>query len=152
MASRVTGVERTVNNIRRAGQLPKGPALDADMRAALEPMRDAINTRAPRRILKGAARSALLQGFSATKRRWWIAFVEPGRRIAHLVELGTAPHSMHKGSSRRKGIGQDLPPHHPGDPAHPFMRPAFEETKEQVVLSLSRAIMARLRAAFGGSK
>lgn len=44
----------------------------------------------------------------------------PGYRKAHLVEFGTSPHP----------IGEGM---HPGQAAAPFMRPAFEETKDEMI-------------------
>lgn len=146
---KITGVQTVLGNLREAGQIPKGRILDGMIKEALEPMRNAINARAPRRILKGTARSALHEGRSPSRRIWWIAFVEPGRRVAHLIELGTAPHSLAKGASRRKNIMQDVPPHHPGDPPDPFMRPAFEETGEEVVRALGRSFMQHMNTRFG---
>jgi HK97 gp10 family phage protein len=46
----------------------------------------------------------------------------PHYREAHLVEFGTAPHFEPKINHM-----------HPGADPKPFMRPAFEETKEEVV-------------------
>lgn len=144
MKSKITGEAALYANMRRVAKIPRGAELDADMRSALAPMVLGINSRAPRRILKGTAQAALYRAFSSTRRMWWIAFREPGRRVAHLIELGTAPHSLAKGASRRKGIMQDVPPFHPGTPQVPFVRPAFESTKDQVVSTLGRAIWARI--------
>ena len=46
----------------------------------------------------------------------------PGYRKAHLVELGTAPHFQ-----------PELNRMHPGAAAKPFLRPAFEEKKDEAV-------------------
>lgn len=144
MPVKITGEAALYANMRRVAKIPRNAELDAAMREALAPMVLGINSRAPRRMLKGTAVAALYRAYSATRRTWWIAFKEPGRRIAHLVELGTAPHSLAKGASRRKGILQDMPPHHPGTPQVPFVRPAFEATKAEVVSALGRAIWSRI--------
>lgn len=144
MGVKITGEAQLYANMRRIAKVPRGAALDADMREALAPMVNDINARAPRRILKGTARPALYKAYSPTRRVWWIAFMEPGRRVAHLIELGTAPHSLFKGASRRKGLFQDMPPHHPGTPQVPFVRPAFESTKDTVVRTLGRLMWARI--------
>lgn len=48
-------------------------------------------------------------------------------RVAHLVEFGTAPHM----------VGDKL---HPGAAAAPFLRPAFEETKDEVIRRFGESI------------
>jgi hypothetical protein len=149
MPVKITGEAALYANLRRVAKIPRNAELDSAMREALMPMVADINARAPRKILKGTARSALYQAYSATRRVWWIAFREPGRRVAHLIELGTAPHSLAKGASRRHGIMQDVPPHHPGTPQVPFVRPAFESQKATVVSALGRAIWARITIGLG---
>lgn len=55
------------------------------------------------------------------------------RYYAHLVEFGTAPHDQ---PNRKRG-----PRHHPGSKAQPFMRPAFDETKERVVKAVQESLV-----------
>ena len=57
-----------------------------------------------------------------TKRTWWVAFTKRARKIAHLVEFGTAPHDQ-----PRRGI------RHPGARPNPFFRRAFEAKKQTVL-------------------
>lgn len=58
--------------------------------------------------------------------------------VGHLVEFGTAPHWQ-----PNRGGGTM----HPGARAEPFMRPAFDMTKAQIVV---RAGETLLRSIFGG--
>lgn len=53
----------------------------------------------------------------------------PGYRKAHLVELGTAPHFQ-----------LELNRMHPGAAAKPFLRPAFEEKKDEAVQRFGASI------------
>lgn len=54
---------------------------------------------------------------------------KPGYRSAHLVELGVSPHFQ-----------PELNRMHPGAPAKPFLRPAFEETKDEAVKRFGESI------------
>lgn len=57
-------------------------------------------------------------------------FIDP-RFYAHLVEGGVKPHAVGKGSSlRKRSQGGKL---HPGAPAQPFLRPAFESNTARIV-------------------
>lgn len=49
----------------------------------------------------------------------------PDYRLGHLIEFGTAPHM------EKTGSGQAWM--HPGSRAFPFMRPAFQSTKDEVI-------------------
>jgi HK97 gp10 family phage protein len=58
-----------------------------------------------------------------------------GRRhasVGHLVEFGTAPHYQ---PNRNGGTM------HPGARPHPFMRPAFEMTKAQIVVRAGESLV-----------
>lgn len=50
-------------------------------------------------------------------------------RVAHLVELGTAPHFQ-----------PELNKMHPGAAAKPFLRPAFEEKKDEAIKMFGETI------------
>lgn len=58
------------------------------------------------------------------------------RSYAHLVEFGTAPHTVSKGS-KLKGRYQvralQYGIQHPGAKPHPFIRPAFDTKKEEAL-------------------
>lgn len=60
--------------------------------------------------------------------------------VAHLVEFGTAAHFQPK---RFGGIM------HPGARPKPFLRPAFEEHKEQIVRDLGDEVFQAIQVAFG---
>jgi HK97 gp10 family phage protein len=53
-------------------------------------------------------------------------------KYAHLVEFGTQPHALGKGSTIRKGE-QKGPWMHPGAKEKPFLRPALEKNRVHVV-------------------
>lgn len=60
-------------------------------------------------------------------------------KYAHLVEYGTQPHSLGKGTRLRQGIdtgGRQ----HPGAKAKPFMRPAAAARKDDAVRVLNERI------------
>lgn len=58
--------------------------------------------------------------------------------VGHLVEFGTAPHWQ---PNRFGGIM------HPGARPYPFMRPAHDETKDQVIETFAKDTIAEVRRA-----
>lgn len=89
-----------------------------------------------------------------------------GRRLepanyAHLQERGVRPHSLGKvrtevlmtvlaGKKRRKRIvarWNDAGAHHPGHPAQPFLGPAFEARKAEVLPALKSELLKVLESA-----
>ncbi len=64
-------------------------------------------------------------------REYWVSFKGRGRKLAHLVEYGTAPHWQ---PNRFGGIW------HPGARQLPFFRPAFESKKHDAVTILAAGI------------
>ena len=131
MASRVIGARQTVANFRGAARLLAAPLNGASKRA-LEPTADRAKALAPVPTLRKTIRIQRVRGSPRTRPRYVLGFTGIGRRIAHLIEFGTAPHSLAKGASRRRGILQDIAPFSPGTPARPFMRSAWETTKGSV--------------------
>lgn len=69
-------------------------------------------------------------------------------RYAHLVELGTRPHALGKGSNLRKGRQSGHT--HPGAAARPFLRPAVQALGTQVRAAIAREVAAGLAKAGGG--
>lgn len=64
------------------------------------------------------------------------------RNYAHLVEWGTKPHSLGKGSKRKYAIvGMQHGAWHPGAVPKPFLRPAYASKREEAV----RVFAERLR-------
>lgn len=146
--SSVTGDRQVVRNLRELANRPTAKEIDEDAIASLEVLRAETAALAPRTSLKKGVVSRRRKIRSRSYREYWVAF----RRglpmaIAHLVELGTAPHSLAKGASRRKGIMQNVPPFHPGTEPEPFFTPAFEATKGEVVMGFAQRTMARLATA-----
>lgn len=69
------------------------------------------------------------------------------RNYAHLVEWGTKPHALGKGSRRRYAIvGMQTGPWHPGSAPKPYLRPAFETKRAEAV----QVIADRLRRDIDG--
>ena len=75
----------------------------------------------------------------------------PHRTVAHLVEYGTAAHSIAPrdgGSLFFKGLFTNLV-HHPGAQAKPFMRPALDQQSNEAVLATGEYIKKRLAKKHG---
>jgi hypothetical protein len=145
----LTGDKELIANMRRAYNSVGGAALDANMKLALVPMRDetANNARAHRQnhtpigghldegvvIARQDARGPLY-------RVYWVSFAKRARKIAHLLEFGTAPHWQ---------------PHrhmmHPGARPFPFFRPAFEATKQETVETVAKTAWQRIATAVKGT-
>jgi hypothetical protein len=108
-------LEQTVENAlqrRQVGYTPKGGHLDEGVVIA-------------KRLARGRAH-----------RVFWVSFRKRARKIAHLVEFGTAPHYQ----PLRRIM-------HPGARPYPFFRPAFETTKQEVVGRFSRKTFEKISAA-----
>lgn len=144
--------------MRRAYNSVGGRPLDQLLRHSLEPMKEETQENAsklrnfvgkysgffpqPRAPRKGGH---LDEGVIITRRKsrgrmfreYWMSFSRRARKLAHLVEFGTAPHYQ----PNFKGGWQ-----HPGSRAKPFARPAFESTKEEVVETVSRGVWLRIAA------
>jgi HK97 gp10 family phage protein len=114
------------------------------------------------RVVVGGGRGALLSAKGSSRvmrRRGHHVRTEDPTRIAHLVEYGTQPHAVGKGSQRvrrvlfifsRAGVQRGWV--HPGTDPRPFMRPALASTKAQVAAAVQAGMMADLaRLAAKGS-
>ena len=146
----IIGERQLLSNLGRVAAHPTVQEMDKIGIAALEPMRAEVAALAPRPSLKRGVVSRKRRGNGRGFREYWIAFRRGlPMRIAHLVELGTAPHSLAKGASRRKGIMQHVPPFHPGTRPEPFMTPAFEGEKQTVLVTYGRLAFAAITAAVG---
>lgn len=148
---RLNGDKELMRNLRNVGRGPTSAQLDAAMIEALLPLKHATESLAPRPSLKSGVAIAKRSARGRSRKEFWVSFKRGmAMRIAHLVEFGTAPHSLAKGASRRKGIMQDVPPFHPGTPAEPFFRPAFEATKGDVVSKFGQRMFALITASIRG--
>jgi HK97 gp10 family phage protein len=79
---------------------------------------------------------------------------------AHLVELGTAPHALGKGSQRRIGRSKKNPQGrpgpqrgrmHPGARPHPFLRPALERNEGAVIGAIESVLDVELEKIWNGA-
>lgn len=134
----IKGDKQFRRNLQRMTTLPKSN-INAIMKDALDPMRDATQNNAlkhrqpdynpPGGHLDQGVVSVPVKETSRTRTTWWVSFTNRARKIAHLVEFGTAPHAQ-----PRRGIM------HPGARPFPFFRPAFEATKETTVRRLGTGV------------
>ena len=132
--AQIIGQQKLMNNLRRLAQEPSLAELDKIGKDALEPLRSETSALAPRASLKRGVVTRRVAAKGRSHRQYWVSFRRGlAMRIAHLVELGTAPHSLAPGASRRKGLLQHVPPFHPGTRPYPFFTPAFEGTKLIVI-------------------
>lgn len=150
MPSGLTGDKEVNAALRRMASEMAGSGLDAAMISSLEPMKDATVANATRLRVPGPTPRGghLDQGVavvpkmrSRAKRIYWLTFTKRARKIAHLVEFGTAPHWQ---------------PHyrggwmHPGARPTPFARLAFEQNKEEVLARFGRFAWQMLRLSMVG--
>lgn len=127
--SRITGV-KSVKNAFRQIQSGLTVPVNESMRKALKPTLAAAkaNLQANGSVESGRLLKLLTVKKDPTAPKDKPVYVvgpatkNPAYREAHLVEFGTAPHFQ-----------PELNRMHPGAAAKPFMRPAFEETKDEVV-------------------
>lgn len=144
------------SNLRKLAKVYDPGSLDRDIEESLDPLvkQTVINAR-PLRDYVGKYSSRfpppspspkgghLDQGVASRRvfakglrRTWWVAFARRARKLAHLVEFGTAPHWQ-----------PNLKFRHPGARPKPFFRPAFEATKGEVIDRLTRRAARRLSLA-----
>lgn len=145
----VTGDKEILQNMRRISKAIGGGQMDKIIRDSLEPMRDRTeqNARKLRQEGYNPPGGHLDQGVVVAKRDqrgslyrvYWVSFKNRAKKLAHLVEFGTAPHWQ----PRRMIM-------HPGARAKPFFRPAFEATKEEVVDDVGKAVWQRILASMTG--
>lgn len=103
--------------------------INAAARKALRPMLAQAKTNTPHKRIKKAL--VIKTDTTAPKNRPTAVIggnpKNPDYRLLHLLELGTAPHK----------IGNIF---HPGAKAEPFLRPAFEEKKDETISILGAEI------------
>lgn len=145
---RVTGDREIIANMRRAYNSVGGPTMDGILRDGLEPMKEetqqnALKHRQPHNPPGGHLDEGVIIAKRDQQGRFgrvfWVSFTRRARKIAHLVEFGTAPHWQ----PNRHNM-------HPGARAFPFFRPAFETTKRTVVDIISHSVWAKISGAIIG--
>jgi hypothetical protein len=143
--AKVQGLSGLRANLTASANAISGTALDAMIADALQPLK--IETETNARALRDPEHpnprgGHLDQGVVSQKvrpayvrrRTWWVSFTKRARRIAHLVEFGTAPHDQPK-----RGI------RHPGATPKPFFRRAYEAKKQTVIDILRLRAWTRIR-------
>lgn len=147
MAARaiVSGDKEIRANLRAVRAAVGGRTMDADIVTSLEPMREqtaenAYKHRQPHNPPGGHLDEGVVIAKRNSRgplyREFWVTFKGRARKLAHLLEFGTAPHPQ-----PNRGI------FHPGARAFPFFRPAFEETKQEVALTLGQRVWGRISGA-----
>ncbi len=146
----VRGDRRLSSNLRSIGAAFTAAEMDEICRKTLAPMRDRaeVNALALRDFTHTPPGGHLDEGIvivkqksSAGFREFWISFTRRARKLAHLVEFGTAPHWQ----PHRFGGWM-----HPGARPKPFFRPAFEAEKNSALglfAALAWGVIARRAAA-----
>jgi len=109
------------------------------------------------KLYAGALRDSIrLSARIDRKRRMVVASVKAGGKsaktgadvfYAHMVEFGTRPHSVVKGSSLRSYRAQTA--QHPGMKARPFMRPALDSQAQSAVIAAAEYMKKRLSTKHG---
>ena len=148
MGAIIKGDAELKRTLRRLMTRPSTREMDAIALAALQPLVEETRARAPLASLSAGVRVRRTRGNGRNFREYWVAFARGmAMRIAHLVEFGTAPHSLFPGASRRRNRFQHLPPFHPGTAPEPFFRPAYESTKDRVVQRYAELAWSVIQAA-----
>jgi len=107
--------------------------------------------RALRRTKSGKLRRVALKRIGEERAKGTqIVWYDPGN-YAHLVEYGTAPHLIRPEKKKAMTIGGEGGPLrklvlHPGTKAQPFIRTAFDATKEQAAKKTADKLNALLIA------
>lgn len=140
------------------------------VRAGAKPIRVAVKADAPRK--SGALGSSIASRIATSKKTGaTYAVIGPRRgeakqkkgvgpgvrptQYAHFDEFGTKPHSLSKGDSlfraNRKGSGTQTPGarKHPGASPHPFLRPAFVQTRDAALAAMRKVIIDELAKLLG---
>lgn len=129
-------------NLQKIASLSKAD-INKVMEDALEPMRAATEQNARQlrepgtpkggHLDEGIVAKKITRQSSRNKIVWWVTFVRRARKIAHLVEFGTAPHQQP--NRKRK---------HPGARPRPFFRPAFDAHSSEVLSELAQRVREAL--------
>jgi len=131
---RLEGMERTMANLRKLPDKVERQVLAQAIEKGGRPMKEAAQKRAPkgmpRRHPKGTPLNRAIVFIKTQAKRGLVEFklgVDYTRnRVAHLVEFG------HRLTRKGKQYGSVR--------AHPFIRPAYDETKQVVVKNMERLI------------
>lgn len=139
----VTGAKEVAAVLRRISSTPTSAEARKARHTALEVVRQAArqNLAANHSVITGALSKGL--GYGEKDARTTALGSVVGTKhatVGHLVEFGTRPHFQPR---RLGGI------HHPGARPKPWMRPAFELHKEEVMKILAREILHGLERFLG---
>lgn len=149
------------------------------VRAGGKILQQAVKVRAPKRVTKGGGGLKQSIGLKAApgKRGRSLALAVVGARkkvvklvvpprgktprksvpayYAHLVEKGTAPHAIQKGSrrvARRGNSATSHPIQHPGARPNPFLAPAWHAAQREAIEAMSRVLAEAVAAILAKAK
>lgn len=114
--------------------------------AGARPMRDEAKARAPED--SGELKRKIGVRSKKVARWGFEAFIAAKVYYAHLVEFGAAPHFVSKKS--RAGTSVLHRKIHPGSPAQPFLRPAFDMRKDDSVRTVAKRLRDAIRTVTRG--
>ncbi len=175
MAVQRARLEFDLSGIEEIKSLAKRRAITLKaVKAGAKPVAAAVKARAPRRKGSGALKQSIgIKAKGGKKNRTKTAayaVIGPRRKVvkfvknkgrkstikavpanyAHVVEKGTRPHSIKKGTGFRK-VGKHAAPGspgiHPGAKAKPFLAPAWRSTKSQALEAARQVFATELKAA-----
>ncbi|QQS08677.1 MAG: HK97 gp10 family phage protein [Phycisphaerales bacterium] len=142
--ARVIRDEARIKAPKRTGALKKAIVAETDRKGSTRDRLVAVVKIAPKSYTvspKGRAKTVSSKVQKARGKRSVKGEVYP-RAYAHLVEFGTRPHAVGKGSRLSKGRAGGAM--HPGTPPQPFIRPAYDTKRGEA----SSKIIATLRQEF----
>lgn len=135
-----------LRQLQRLDKKTKAKVARKVLRAASRPILRDAKQRVPE-VTGDLKRSLKIR--TSVKRGSATASVRATERYAHLVELGTKPHSM---TRRNKGGTFKRRRQHPGADPKPYLRPAFDTKKDEAVAKARTVLAAELRKVTKGSK
>ena len=95
-------------------------------------------------VRSGKTKRSIKNSFSRQKLE---SYVKATTHNAHLIELGTKPHSLSKGAKRKIMVINGHPVSgevtHPGTRARPFMRPAFEAEAPNITKEILKVVQTK---------
>jgi HK97 gp10 family phage protein len=148
MRVKIEGVSEVIAQIkRRGGNVQDG--LEAIMNAAAEPIQDAATANA--RSISQRTADAMTKETVLKRGGRVEVHIGPEKSrafYAHIIEFGARPHRIVPRRAKALRFINGLirrSANHPGSPARPFMRPAFDNRHDEATAIAAAEIKKRLR-------
>lgn len=143
---KVSGADEAARALRKLG-IDVADGLEAICHAGAAVVEDAIAAKAPGDIAKEIGRATDVK----SKRRIRVV-TGPSKDAfyARFLEYGVTPHSITLRQAQALRLGPDLfrrSVNHPGHAARPFMRPAFDGSRDRAQGEIAGAIRKKVRRA-----